>query len=104
MVLMTGFEAPCQLSALVWLAPGAEVKLERASEKSPVWYGREKILRLNKCNSSQEKKKTEAAVVSGLANLSSTPALTAFNIFNTVKLEKWIACVNALILIALVFW
>ncbi len=47
------------------------------------------------------KKETEAAVVSGVANPSSSPLLTALNIFNAVKLEKWIDCINALILTAL---
>ncbi len=48
------------------------------------------------------KKETEAAVVSGVANPSSAPVLTVLNIFNAVKLERLIACVNALILTALV--
>ncbi len=42
----------------------------------------------SKCNSFQEKKETEAAVVSGVANLSPAPALTALNIFNAIKLEN----------------
>ncbi len=70
-------------------------EVERASEKSPVWCGRKDVLRLNKCNSCQENKKTEAAIVSGVANPSSAPALTVLKIFNAHKLEKWIACVNA---------
>ncbi len=39
--------------------------------------------------------------MSEVANTSSAPALTALNIFNAVKLEKLIACVNVLILTAL---
>ncbi len=38
---------------------------------------------------------TEAAIVNGVANPSSTPVLTALNIFNIVKLEKLITCINA---------
>ncbi len=40
--------------------------------------------------------------MSGVANPSSAPASTVLNIFNAVKLEKLIACINALILTALV--
>ncbi len=43
-------------SALVWLAPGAEAKLERASETSPVWCGHKDALHLNKHNPFQEKR------------------------------------------------
>ncbi len=49
-----------------------------------------------------KKKETEAAIVSGVANPSSATVLTVLNIFNAVKLERLIACVNALILTALV--
>ncbi len=47
---------PSTVSALIWLAPCTEVKLERASESSPVWCGHKDVLRLNKCTSYQEKK------------------------------------------------
>ncbi len=47
----------CTVSALVWLAPSAEAKLECASEKSPIWCARKDILQLNKRNFCQEKKK-----------------------------------------------
>ncbi len=43
-------------SALVWLAPGAEATLERASETSPVWCGHKDVLHLNKRNPFQEKR------------------------------------------------
>ncbi len=43
------------VSTLVWLVPAAEVKLERASETSPIWCGHKDFLRLNKCTSCQEK-------------------------------------------------
>ncbi len=55
------------LSVLVWLAPGAEATLERASETSPVWCGHKDVLHLNKRNPFQEKE-TEAADVNGVAN------------------------------------
>ncbi len=42
--------------ALVWLAPGAEATLERASETSPVWCGHKDVLHLNKRNPFQEKR------------------------------------------------
>ncbi len=38
----------CIIYVLGWLAPDTEVKLERASETSPVWCGHKYILRLNK--------------------------------------------------------
>ncbi len=41
-----------------------------------------------------KKKETEAAVMSEVANPSSAPALIALNMFNAVKLEKLITCVN----------
>ncbi len=44
------------VSALVWLAPAAEVKLKQGSEMSPVWCGRKDVLLLNKCTPCQEKK------------------------------------------------
>ncbi len=52
-------EAPrhLYLSALIWLALGAEV--ECASEKSPVWCGSKDVLCLNKHNICQEKKKRQ---------------------------------------------
>ncbi len=71
------------LSTLVWLAPGAEATLERASETSPVWCGHKDILHLNKRNPFQEKEK-EAAVVNGVANPSPAPALIALNIFKAL--------------------
>ncbi len=40
--------------------------------------------------------------MSGVANPSPAPALTVLNIFNGIKLEKWIACVNELILKTLI--
>ncbi len=43
-------------SAFVWLAPGAEATLERASETSPVWCGHKDFLHLNKRNPFQEKR------------------------------------------------
>ncbi len=46
-----------------------------------------------------KKKATEAGVVSGVA-----PSLCELlNIFNAVKLEKFIACINVLVLTALAF-
>ncbi len=74
----------CTFSVLVWLALGAEAKLEHASEKSLVWCGRKDIAR----NATQEKNKTEAAVVSGVPNPSSAPALIALNIFNALNRKK----------------
>ncbi len=41
---------------LVWLAPGAEAMLERASETSPVWCGHKDVLHLHKRNPFQEKR------------------------------------------------
>ncbi len=79
-------------SALVWLAPGAEAKLERASETSPVWCGHKDVLHLNKRNPFQEKKETEAAVVNGVANPSPAPALIVLNIFNALIWKKLISC------------
>ncbi len=81
------------VSVLVWFALGAEVKLERASEKCPIWCAHKDVLRLNKRNS--------LAVVSGVAKPSPAPALIALNIFNALNWKKLIACVNALIL---TFW
>ncbi len=43
-------------SALIWLVPGAEATLERASETSPVWRGHKDVLHLNKRNLFQEKR------------------------------------------------
>ncbi len=74
----TGYSA----SALVWLAPAAEVKLERASETPPDWCDRKDMLWLN--NALSRKKQTETAVMSGVANLGSAPALTALNNFNAL--------------------
>ncbi len=70
----------CTVSVILWLAPGAE---EWASEKSSVWCGRKDILHLKR-NSCQEKKGPIAAVVSGVANPSPSPALTALNIFKGI--------------------
>ncbi len=41
--------------------------------------------------------------MSGVANPSPASALTALNIFNAVKLKKIIACINVLILTALIY-
>ncbi len=65
------------VSVLVWLAPGAEVKLERESENCPVWCARKEVLHLNKCNS--------LAVFSGVAKPSPATALIALNIFNPLN-------------------
>ncbi len=46
-----------------------------------------------------KKNETEAVIVSGVANPSPAPALI---IFNAIKLEKLIICVNTLIVTALV--
>ncbi len=60
--------------------------MKYAPENSPVLCGRKEVLLLNKCNYCQEKKETEAAAVSRVANPSSAPALTEFNTFNAIKL------------------
>ncbi len=57
------------------------VKL-RASETSPVWCGRKDLMQLD------AKTHTETAVMSGLANPSPLPALTALNNFNELNLKK----------------
>ncbi len=80
----------------------AEVKLERTSETSLVWCGRKDVLRLNKCTSYQEKKWQKLPLWVGWPTLGSAPALIALNIFNALN-WKLIACVNALILTALIY-
>ncbi len=62
-------------SALIWLAPGAEAMLERASETSPIWCSHKDVLHLNKRNPFQEIKEMEAAVVNGVANPSPAPCI-----------------------------
>ncbi len=65
-------------ATLIWLAPGAEATLERASETSPIWCGHKDVLHLNAILF--KKKETEAAVVNGVANPSPAPALIVLNI------------------------
>ncbi len=65
-------------SALVWLAPVAEVTLELASETSPIWCGHKDVLHLN--NNPFQEKRDRAAVVNGLANPSPAPVLNIFNV------------------------
>ncbi len=74
----------CIFYTLVWLAPGEEAELERASETSPVWCGHKDVLHLNKHNPWE----TGAAVVNGVANPSPAPALIALNIFNALIWKK----------------
>ncbi len=50
------FEECSIFYALVWLAPGVEATLERASQTSPVWCGHKDVLHLNKRSPFQEKR------------------------------------------------
>ncbi len=56
------FWSPVPSSALVWLAPGAELKLERVSR---VECARKDVLCLYKCNSCQEKRDRSSNCVWG---------------------------------------
>lgn len=53
--------------------------MECASEKSPVLRGRKDVTHLNKNTLLDKKNETKAVVVSGVANPSAAPALTALN-------------------------
>ncbi len=67
----------CTFSALIWLAPGAEAKLQCTSEKSPVWFGCKKIHRFHVSIKAflVKKKGTQTAVLSRVAKLRSVVAL-----------------------------
>ncbi len=64
----------CTVSELVRFTPGAEEKLERASEKSPVWCGRKDLLD----NFSQEKRNMQQLWM-GWQTLAPPHALNIFN-------------------------
>ncbi len=62
-------------SALIWLAPGAEAMLERASETSPIWCSHKDVLHLNKRNPFQEIKRWRQQLWMGWPTLAPPPAL-----------------------------
>ncbi len=54
-------------------------------------------------HSLSRRKETEVAARVGWPTLAPIPALTALNNLNALNWKKWIACVNALILTALIY-
>ncbi len=56
---------------LIWLAPGTEAKLKHAPEKSPVWFGSQKIHRFCVLKAFLVKKKGTKTVLSRVATLRS---------------------------------